>query len=123
MAKQKLKRIYIKNSQWGRGRSSAARLVSASSGLMCCLAFDALAYGKSKAEIRGCLMPGEVGILDWAKLPVVPLDDPRFDDCEDLEDQAADVNDSTEITDAERIAYLSKMFPAAGRQFVYLENA
>jgi hypothetical protein len=57
-----MKRIVIKEDQWG-----PSYLFDGERNTYCCLGFACLHLGKSRQEISGKEMPGEVGILHFDK--------------------------------------------------------
>lgn len=109
--------VVIKNSEWGRGASTNAKLFSSDSGLMCCLGIDGRACGIPLDAMVDHGLPSQIfgrgAATKYRQVWARRLNDRRLEDC------ASAINDDNSINDIERLKQLRPIFRAAGRKIVW----
>lgn len=119
-----LRKLVIDRSRWQCGAHTKGLLTQLrnSAGRMCCLGFHSLALGYTEEEITGHWYPRSLADNGRKKdgLPVVPgtygWDNNPF------ATQAARINDSTDIDDAERESRLVALFLEQGWELTFEGN-
>lgn len=116
-----MEKLVIDRTKWGRG-STGGMLLDPSTGMMCCLGFEALRCGISSSEMSNEPMPRHLArpdFISWMYYLAVDDDGENYMNSADA-DLAANINDDKSTTDYFKESEITKIFAYHGVEVEFI---